>query len=215
MLDGTHAEVVAAAIMASYNENIDALVPVQLDACTFALPILDYDHYEIHAGSSFHCWYEQTVSDIGDETIIAFKTSNTAKYLHMFAHFLSTAAAEARLLEAPTITDNTGASLAVYNRDRNSAVASGVIDTSQSPDVANQATYFTEATQGNVTGGTEITHWHLQADSGNKPAGGEARALNELMLKPDTLYAFVIESLTDEDNTCEVRLNWYEHTSKS
>jgi hypothetical protein len=114
-------------------------------------------------------------------------------------------------LEAPTVTDNTGAVLAIYNRDRSSANTSNVWDTSPNPDVQGQATYFTEVTMGNVTGGTEIDYVIIGSGSGPRAIGGSARGAQEWMLLANTLYAFVIESLTDDDNYHVIELNWYEH----
>jgi len=171
---------------------------------------MPYEHHEIHEGHSFHCWYMQTVSDIGDETIIAMRTPAGTTLVHMTAQFNAALASHARIMEGPAIVNNTGAPLTVFNRYRSSPNPSVVIDTSQNPNVADQATYFTEVTQGNVTGGTEITHYHLQAGT-KKAVGGESHGL-EWPLAPDTAYAFVIESLSDEDNVCIIRLNWYEHT---
>jgi len=186
------------------------------DASTFARTTIEYEHHEIHGGSSYSCWYEQDVSDVGDKSIIAFKTANTAKYLHIVFSASATAAAEMMVLEAPTITDNTGASLSVFNRRRVTPMnVTTVIDTSTNPDTSGQAMYFTEATMGNVTGGTELAHSHLSSGTGPKPIGGESRATQEWILAPNTLYAFVVSSLTNDDNTHTIELDWYEHTDKA
>jgi len=214
MGDGTHALVSAARIedgriTLEGSNGVEWPAPHR-DDLTGAAVTIEYEHHEIHDGNFFHSWYGQTVSDIGDKTIIAFRTPVAPTRLHLIAHYLCAGAAEASVFEAPTVTNNTGATLTVYNRDRDSLVTSGIWDTSQTPDVQGQATYFTEVTQGNVTGGTEIWHAILALGTDNKPAGGELRGLNEWILKANTLYAFVLESKTDDDNSCMVRLNWYE-----
>lgn len=183
-----------------------------IDEETRALVSLDFDHHQVHEGVSFSTWYEQEVSDTGDKTIIAFKTSNSNIDLNVIILFHASVSADACVLESPAIVDNTGATLAIYNRLRNSATTSFVIDTSTNPDTAGQAMFFTEVTQGNVTGGTEIAHGHLSAGEGKKALGGSSRGQQEWILKPNTLYAFVLESLNNEDNTHSIELNWYEHT---
>lgn len=188
----------------------------RMDGVTQTMQTIEYEHHEIHGGDSFECCYDQMVSDTNDKSIITFRTPDTTKWLHMVASGSASALAEFIILEAPTITDNAGAVLAVYNRNRNSANISGVWDTSQNPDVQDQATFFTETTMGNVTGGAEI--WHeTMGSAGTGPvraAAGASRGTSEFMLKPNTLYAFLVNSLTDDDNYHQLCLNWYEHVNK-
>ena len=183
---------------------------ITIDPATGTLTTIEYEHFEIHSGQSFSCWYLQDVSDTGDKSIISFRTGNTTEWVHLVFTGSATVMAHARMYEAPAITDNTGAPLTIFNRDRNSATTSIVIDTSQNPDVVGQATYFTEATMGNVVGGTEIAHEHLGTGEGKKTLGAATRGTQEWILKPATLYAFVIESVNDDDNTHIITLNWYE-----
>jgi len=214
-LDGENALITAA--VQYFRIDADTVKPARMDAVTHSIQTVDYAHHEIHAGSSFTCSYAQTVADNGDKTIIAFKTPAGTKYLHLTASASATGVADACIIEAPTITDNTGATLPVYNRRRvGTPTATTVIDTSQNPDVAGQATFFTEATQGNVTGGTEIANIPLGATGGGpvKSVGGLSRGQQEWILKPNTLYAFVVESLADGANIHWVELDWYEHTDK-
>ena len=187
---------------------------ITIDPATRNLVVLDQDHFQIHKGNSFSTWYEQQVSDTGDETIIAFKTSDTTKWLQLIMTVSTSSSADAHIIEAPAIVDNTGAPLTVFNRDRNSATTSTIIDTSQNPDVTGQAMFFTEVTQGNVTGGTNIAHVHLQGGAGPKAIGGDARGTEEWILKQNTLYAFVIESLDMNDNVHLIELDWYEYVNK-
>lgn len=186
---------------------------ITIDEDTGSITTITQEHSELHCGDSFSSWYLQDVSDIGDKSIIAFKTSNTIKWIHVTVTSAATVMAHSRILEAPAITDNTGATLAIYNRDRNSATTSTVIDTSPAVDVAGQAMYFTELTTGNVTGGTEIAHEHLGTGEGKKTLGGATRGTQEWILKQNTFYAFVIESITADDNTHVIGLSWYEHTN--
>lgn len=192
--------------------------PAGIDAATRALNTIEYEHHEVHAGSSFTCYYTQTVSDTGDKSIISFLTASGTKYLHITASASATAVANACIIEAPTITDNTGATLTVSNRRRiGTPTASSVLDTSQNPDLAGSATYFTEATQGNVTSGTILAQIPIGSSGAGpiKAVGGLARSQQEWILKPATLYAFVVESLSDADNIHWIELDWYEHTDQA
>ena len=197
------------------HDGTDLHIP-RVDASTRALNFIDYAHHEVHGGSAFVCHYSQTVSDTNDRSIIAFRTPNTTKYLHVTVSASVTATGTASIYEAPTITDNTGAPLTVYNRRRvGTPTATTVWDTSQNPDAQGQATYFTEVTMGNVTAGTMIAHIPLGAGAGPKVVGGLARDTQEWILKPNTLYAFEIKSSTNDDNTHWLEVDYYEHTDKT
>lgn len=187
---------------------------ITIDEATGAITCIEYPHHEIHAGDSFSCWYMQTVSDIGDKSIVSFRTANSARWVHLTITGSATFMAHFRLLEAPAINDNTGANLAVYNRNRNSATQATVIDTSQNPDLSGSATFFTELTMGNVVGGTDLVHEHLGTGEGKKTIGGGARGEQEWILLPNTLYAVEIESTTVDDNVHVIELSWYEHTNR-
>ena len=187
----------------------------RLDSSTFALSAIEYEHHEIHGKRSFACHYTQEVSDTGDKSIIAFKTPDTDRGIHIVMSIAAQDAALAYILEAPTITDNAGATLTVFNRYRDGTlVESGVIDRSQNPDAANAATFFTEATMGAVTSGTKLEEVQMIVGQGPRTLGGSARGSQEWVLKRNTLYAFVIESLNANDNLHNIRLDWYEHTPK-
>ncbi len=186
---------------------------IKLDDATYAIASIDIPHLEIHEKKSFHCHYDQEVSDTGDKTIISFKTPNNGDFVHIIASVASQDATRAYILESPTITDNTGAPLTVFNRYREGVlVPSGVIDTSQNPDVSDQATLFTEVTMGNVTGGVELDSLQLVAGQGPRIIGGRERGEEEWVLDEDTLYAFIIESLNNNANLHNLRLDWYENT---
>jgi len=188
---------------------------VRIDASTHAQTTIEYEHHEIHGSSSFTCWYEQEVSDDGDQSIIAFKTPAGAKWGHLTFAASASQPAEAWILEAPDVVDNTGAPLAIWNRNRAIILPSIMIDTSQNPDVVDQATFFTEVTMGNVTAGDEIDHQHLEAGRGPRAIGGVSRGSQEWILKPEVHYAFIVESLNDDTNVHNLQVNWYEHTDRN
>ena len=182
------------------------------DSVSGALIEIAHAHRKLHQADAFSCHYSQTVSDTNDRTIIAFKTPNTTRYVHCTVQVYASTAADAYIWEAPTITDNTGASLTVYNRRRvGTPKATTVIRTNTNPDEVG-AMFFTEVTMGNVTGGTELDHAPLVAGQGQKAIGGSSREEQEWLLKPNTLYAFEIKSSSDLDNVHLIQVDWYETT---
>lgn len=191
---------------------------VRIDASTNSLQVVDYEHHEIHAGSSFTCWHSEVApTDENDRTVITFKTPNSTKYLHITVSASATAVSVARIREAPTYTDNAGTTLSIYNRNRTGTpTASTVLDTSQAPDTAGSATYW-EHDDANLPAedGTIVAEIPLGAStSPTKSIGGLARAQQEWVLKPNTFYSFEVKSLDASDNTHWLELDWYEHTDK-
>lgn len=183
------------------------------DSATEVAIGIDYAHHKIHDGDSYSAWYEQTVSDTGDRTIIVFRTDNTPEWGHLTMTVSATASAHASIFQGPAVVDNSGASLNIYNRDNNSPNTSVMWDSSTNPDTQGQATYFTELTMGNVVGGAEIAHIHIQAGN-KKTVGGIGRGTHEWILQQNTYYAFEIESENNDDNTHTITIDWFEHTNE-
>ena len=184
-----------------------------IDPSTLAIVTLSLEHYKIHSGTSFTCSHTDTVTDTGNRTIITFKTPNSRKHLHVTASASATAASKACIREGSTYTDNAGATLAVYNRNRNSTNTPIVLDTSQSPDAAGSATKYVHDTANlPAEDGTLIANITLgQAGNPVQSVGGLARSQQEWELKPNTLYSFEVQSLDANDNTHWIELDWYEH----
>jgi len=108
------------------------------------------------------------------------------------------------ILEAPTITADSGSEEDVVNRNRNSVNESGVlsIETTQQADMVTINPTITD-------GGTTI---HAEAMGGykNYPGSGLVGA-GKYILKQNTTYAFRLTSDTD-NGVASVELFWYEHT---
>ena len=185
-------------------------VPLRMDDETGTLVTIEFEHHEAHEGSMFACHYVQEVSDTNDRSIIAFKTPNTTKRIHLLWGASATAAAHFYIFEGPTIASAVGADLTIFNKERNSLTASVVLSTKDG--VAGKATYFTEATMGQVTGGTEIAHEWIGAGSKGKAQAGASRGSIEWILKANTIYSFELKSADANDNSHTLILSWYEHT---
>lgn len=161
---------------------------------------INYPHHEIHEGDAYTAEVVATGGD-GTKATITFTTPDTAKYMHIIVHARSNVEAHYTLGEGPTIGDGTGTNFTVYNRNRNSSNASGVLGTK-----AVTACQMTEgATVSNF--GTILEEIHF----GNGKVGGESRGNDEWILKRNTTYAIECESeAASSDNMIEI--DWYEHT---
>jgi len=90
------------------------------DRSTGASTMVEYEHHEVHSGSAYETTTYNTDLDSGDKLIMAFKTPDTTKEIHMVAAMRNSSESIAYILEAPTITDGTGTEQVVYNKNRNS-----------------------------------------------------------------------------------------------
>ena len=199
----------------------------RLDASTHSMQVVDYAHHEIHSGSSYTCHYSQDVSDTDYRTAITFKTANTTKWGHLIAAVHGTDAAIAYIYEAVLIEAGTAgepAACVIYNRNRNSSNTSGFISQHATP-VTGGASAWTEAklADGNVGDDadwavtTELEIERMPLGGGTSPAkaiGGAGRGEQELILKQNTVYMVMIQSLNANDNTHSIHLDWYEHSDK-
>jgi hypothetical protein len=190
---------------------------VGIDAATNAMLTVSYEHHEIHSGSAFHVGYSVTTANSDDDvTAIMFTTPNTTKWVHITATFTCSSAAEAILLEAPTLADSgDGSDLAVLNRNRNSSATSTVQSLEDTPTVGS-VTKMNEAewTQVGVSGGTELEHEYLAGGDGPKTLGGTTRGSQEWVLKQNTTYIFYLQNTGASANSHSISLDWYEHTDK-
>jgi hypothetical protein len=190
---------------------------VGIDSATNAMNVIEYEHHEIHAGSAFHVGYSVTTASSDDDvTAIMFTTPNTAKWIHIIATFTCSSAAEAILLEAPTLADSgDGSDKAVLNRNRNSSVTSTVQSLEDTPTVGSVTT-MTEAewTQVGVSAGTELEHEYLAGGEGPKALGGTTRGAQEWVLKQNTTYIFYLQNTGASANAHSISLDWYEHTDR-
>lgn len=189
--------------------------PVDLN--THAIYTMDYEHHEIHAGSSFTIFYALTTAATnGHRTGIYIKTPVTQE-VHMVATFSCSTAATATILEAPaTFDDNEGThTTAILNRNRASTATSAIRNNA----TAQAAGYITTLTEAqiaaiNLTGGTTLHTYPLVAGAGPKPDGGAARGEQEWVLKKNTEYVFYITNTAASANNHLIMLDWYEHTYK-
>ena len=168
-------------------------------------------HYMIHIGKSFQVHYTTTTAANDDHrTGIYLKTPATGE-IHMVASFGVSAAGEFFVCEGITIDANEGTAATVYNRNRNSSIASTVYDNATTPVVGKVMTW-TEAQigNGNFTCGTELEHEPLLVGTGPKPSGGVSRGTEEQILKKNTKYLFYTQNIGAAANVHHVWLNWYE-----
>jgi len=204
------------------NAHLAKLVDTELnnlDNLANAIKIIDYDHHEIHGGSSFTAYYTVTTAatDTHRSGLYIKTPAAGGKLCHMVVSFSASAAADFSICEAPTIAANIGThAVVVYNRYRDNAKTSGVLSNATAP-VANNYTTLTEAEiagDGTWATGTVIRTEPLKIGDGPKAAGGTSRGDQEYILKAGTAYVFLITNTAATANTHHILVDWYEHTNK-
>jgi len=188
----------------------------EIDGTTNALRIIEYEHHEIHSGASFTVDYSETTANSDDDrTIIGLTTPDTARWVHVIITITAVEAAEFLIYEAPTFTAGEGTDQAIYNRNRNSATTSTVLNQDATPEVAKVTTYDeTEAVGLDYSGGTLVEYVLLSAGSGPRQVGGTSRGSQEWVLKQDTSYLFILQNVGASVNTHVINLSWYEHQNR-
>ena len=182
-------------------------VDVQSDAATAALACITYEHHEIHNGDSFVTDTVDADMGNGATLILAFRTPNTAKWSHMIVGFGSKAAAHLDVIEGPTWNNQSGAQNPIYNRDRNSATSSTLLEDQSGP--AFSATDNVILNPTGLAGGTIIHDLYTWSD---KKVTTKDRDQAEIILDQDTQYAIRLTA-DAATNAGQVILNWYEHTN--
>ena len=187
-----------------------------VDSATGAVNTIDYEHHEIHSGSSFTQHYTNTTTnDDNHRTGIGFTTADSAKWMHITIEVTATHPAEVFLLEAPTIDADPGTNIAVLNRNRN------IINTSSAGSLeavpaTDEVTTLNEAQFAAATfsGGAELEYMLLAGGGGPKAVGGAGRGEQEWVLAPKTKYVIYIKNVGANINTHLIHIDWYAHTNK-
>jgi len=189
----------------TYGKTGDATYQVpRIDAWTHAFMTLDYEHHEVHAGSSYHAFLNVSGGS-GTKATFTLTTPNTTKWAHLVIHFRASVESNIHFGEGATVTSSSGSDFAPLNKERNSNNTSGMISSGSAGGA------------GNITSGSAVTNFgttlHLE-HVGSGRAGGESRGTNEWILKQNTTYAI---ELISEAASSELflELHWYEHTNRS
>jgi len=168
-------------------------VALRADSSTRSLTVIDYPHYEVHAGSSFYI--KDYVSLAANATSHMMFTTGD-KEAHWEFVLSSEAEAEVNIYEDANGT--TGSSILILNSNRNSATTNTVLANAIS----------TVTTAGVLTMSTRT--------GSGKISGGGANGLYEVIAKTNSKYIIRFKNL---DGTAtryiDYLFRWYEHTPKS
>ena len=173
------------------------------DASTWALETIEYEHHEIHSGSSFVASGVLDVPNAGTVNAV-IKAPSGAKLIHAIYEVTSESEVQFNFYEEfvpGTAHGGTiGTGVTAHNRNRNSSGTA-------------TALVYTGASVG-TAGGTAGTLMFTSHWGSGKGVGGGARAASEWVLKADTQYLLEAVNATANANFTAWSINWYEHTDK-
>ncbi|MGW8178693.1 MAG: hypothetical protein ACWGQW_08015 [bacterium] len=168
---------------------------VRVDSKTNVLITQDFEHHEIHEGD--HFWYLDSISlGVAATQDYLITTPNSAAESHLLVQVKHTAVASVAFYEG---ADRNGTTLqTVWNSNRNSLTTAD--------------TTVHKGQSGGTTDGTlMMTHTFGTSTGAASSSGGEARAMDEQILKTNTKYLLRLTSST-ASQLFVTHLVWYEHT---
>ena len=167
---------------------------------------------EIHEGRSYVVGQSQTTANADTNMTVLSLLTDSQYEFNAFFRVSVTGAAWFYIYEGSTVVNNTGtASVTVYNRKRSSRNTSKVWDTKKNPDSQGSIIYWdeTDAAGANLTlAGTLIYQEQIGA---GRTSAAVSRADDEIILKPGTVYAFVLANEGASANIHNIILTWYEN----
>jgi len=191
--------------------------PMAIDGTTRARTMIGHEHHEIHSGRAFTCTFENTCTNATEQSVIAFNTPSSVRWIHFIASAACTSIARFSIVRNPSIDVNEGTRLNIYNKNENSSNLS-IVESIENPRVANHATSFNEAqaAAANITETERIASIVIGSAGVGQTGGvgGNASHQFEWILRANRQYAFIVESLDNADNIHTLELNWYEHINK-
>ena len=176
---------------------------ISVDHATNTLMVVEYEHHEIHSGSSYRAGVKNDALGNTNTLSIDFKTPANGKQLHLVLHVTTENAAEVIFYEDVEISSN-GSAITPRNANRNFG------DGSSTQFMFKDSTLVTTNTT--ILGDRYIG---VEGAKSKDPSyGGEASSRHEWVLKEDAWYSVELTSVAGSDQAVWIGLDWYEHTPK-
>lgn len=169
--------------------------PILADTSTHSIVNVTHEHHEVHAGSAFRYSDSVTLASAAVQDYL-LTVADTTKWPHFTFSVDGTAITTIEVYRA---ADRTGTTLqTTFNANDNSTTDAGLT--------------IHKGTSGGTTDGTKIFTYSSGTSSGSSKMDGIAAYATERILKQNTKYIIRITSGTN-GNLCNLRAEWYEHTS--
>jgi len=169
----------------------------RIDDVTECIMIVDHSHHEVHDGDGYRYTDPVTLASGASQDYL-LTVANTTKWPHFTFSADGTAITTVEVFSA---TDRTGTTLqSIFNANENSTNTAGL-------------TIHKGAT-GGTTDGVSIFRYSSGTATGSAKMESAALYSSERILKQNTKYIIRITSGTN-GNLCNLRAEWYEHTSRN
>jgi hypothetical protein len=175
--------------------NLKSIGDIRKDDITQVLSTIEYEHHEIHGGSSFTAHHKFPLVGSGAFAKMYFKSPASGPKAHMIASFSAKAEAEFQIRESATVSLS-GTALTAFNRDRNSS---------------NSSTCTVRSSATVTMSGTSLGTIQVGGGNGAQGFGGGGSGRAEFILKVGTIYLFQVKSEA-ASNDVIIEADWYEHT---
>ena len=202
-------------LVARWGSGAGEVDDVRMDASTNSLQTIDYAHHEIHSGSTFRVQHNQVdipAAGSSGELVIAFYVPAGTEWPHMMWEFVHEGSMTMTVYEGVTFNASAGTDRAPKNSNRNSSHTSILQGKATGSLVSNYVTVGENSADSIYSGGTAIS---VKKDYSTKNTSGGGVRRNEVILKADTNYAFVLKNNETSTQGGQIRLEWYEHTDKN
>jgi len=186
---------------------------LRMDASTHSLQVIEYEHHEIHAGNMYRVQHnDDAIPAAGSsgELVIAFRTADSTKLPHILWDFFHEGNMTMTVYEGVTLAAG-GTDVTPKNSRRDSTNTSLVQGFATGALVSNRVAVGENSADSMYSGGSVISLKRNYAARNQDGGGGRRR---ELVLAPDTTYAFVLANNETSTQGGQIRLEWYEHTDK-
>ncbi len=167
----------------------------RIDPVTQALILISYGHHQLHAGNMFTVFEVNDLGNGANRTLLIV-TPDTTRWAHLVWEFEHELEATIDFYK-DSIYIAPGTIVPSFNRNGNSTnVATTLVY--HSPTLLDAGMLIATIQQGD-----------------GKKAGGSDRVANEFILEQNTAYLIRITNNTASNNLASMKLNWYEHISRS
>ena len=185
--------------MFAYDSKDGTYNPLRMDSSSSSIQVIDYEHHEVHGGSTFHAYRGDTLAT-DDNIWIAITTPNTDKEAHIVWSLYCSGAVTFTITK--NFTSYTGGTSQIPQNANQRSISMA------SDCIVKVGSYGVLADGLSVTGGVEYDK--LSIGSGNK-SGGSGTHSNEFIPAKNSITVFDILAVGNAI-VCDLRIDWYEHT---
>jgi hypothetical protein len=187
--------------------------PAGVDELSNALITLGFDGHKLHDAKTFLADYVDESIGSGATHAIAFKTPATSPEIHMDLGFKVLVSGDIEIFEGASWATSTGTQLAVYNRNRNNAASSAVLEDTSGTFTASDNLIVDPNIPANGLSQATPIHHVFSFGAQQNPFQGE-RGTEEFILKANTQYVVLFTS-GGANNKVQLFMEWNEHTNSN